>query len=143
LAFGRPGLHSSGRGAAEERNSRSSGKELGFFSRRPSMPLLDLPHDALLQILRHLRLSELLSASSACTLLLAAASADELWIALFRERRWTLTVGRAEFAQAPAARTRQAIAAAGGCVPRAQQAAAFREPSLHAASHAPWVADRA
>jgi len=56
------------------------------------MPLLDLPHDALLQILRHLRLSELQSASSACTTLLAAASADELWIALFRERRWTSTV---------------------------------------------------
>ena len=46
--------------------------------------LLDLPLDALLQILRHLRLSELLQASLACTPLLAAASADELWIALFR-----------------------------------------------------------
>ena len=40
-------------------------------------------------------------------------------------------------------RGRAGVAAAGGCVPRAQQAAAFREPSLHAASHAPWVADRA
>ena len=114
-----------GRGATLSGLAQRVGVELRTLRRDPSMPRALHPGVVV---------GDGDGSAASCAWAGAAARA------LDGAARW---VGRAEFAQAPAARTRQAIAAAGGCVPRAQQAAAFREPSLHAASHAPWVADRA